>query len=452
MRKSSLFLFLFFPVFGFASQSKTSSAGEPAFKRAIFPPLRPSRSMFVNVNLIDGRGGPPIKGASVIVEGERIKEVMLPGQQPRRGLREAGDMAYSFDADKGITLMPGLMDAHVHHGAIYENNQEIHRRYWFSEQVHMALLRVEQSLMQGFTTVRDAGGIDAGVRNLVDNGLVPGPRLLVAGRALSQTGGHGDRRRPSEGGSAPEGLWLSIVADGVSEVRRAVRDQFRRGVDQIKVLASGGAMSPADKLEASHYSLGELKSMVAEAGNHMSYVMAHAYSGPSILRAVKAGVRSIEHGNLLDQKAAEAMAEAGTYLVPTMITYEELVRDGKLDKEQLDKLRRALEKSVESIHTALQAGVRIASGSDLLGRFHVKQAAELALKAAIMGPMQAIVSATRVNAELFGLSGQVGSIEPGLLADLILVRGDPLSDLTILQDPANLPLIMKGGAIYKNDL
>lgn len=409
--------------------------------------------MFANVTLIDGTGGTPLAGATVIVAGERIREVLPPGVQPSRRQTEPGSLVYDLGA--GMTLIPGLLDAHVHLGHVEVNSPETYRRMPFTYQVGLALRRAEQTLMQGFTTVRDAGGIDAGIRDLVAEGKYPGPRILVAGRVLSQTGGHGDRRWRSERGAPPEGPWLPVVADGVAAVRRAVREEFRRGVDHFKVIASGGAASASDKLDSAQYSIEELRAAVEEAEDQNRYVMAHAYSGRAVLRAAQAGVRSVEHGNLLDERAAETMRDAGTYLVPTMITYEALLRGGErngLEPHQLEKLRQAQSKSIESLQIAYRVGVRIGSGSDLLGEHHAQQAAELALKARVMTPMEAIVSATRINAELLELHEHVGTIRPGKLADLLIIRGNPLTDLTILQNTDNIRLIMKGGAIYKDEL
>jgi imidazolonepropionase-like amidohydrolase len=274
---------------------------------------------------------------------------------------------------------------------------------------------------------------------------------------LSQTGGHGDKRRPSEWTApldADIGM-LAVIADGVDEVRRAAREQLRHGVDQIKIMASGGAMSPGDALEATQYSVEELRAAVEEARAAGTYVLAHAYSGPAVRRALEAGVRSIEHGNLIDAETAAAIRDAGAFLVPTMATYEAIAREGSrhgIGPHQLRKIDQARAKSVESLAHAYRAGCRIASGSDLLGDMAIYRTHELALKGQVMTPMDVLCSATRVTAELLRLDDRIGTVEPGKEADLIALDGNPLDDLRLFQDPERLHLVMKGGAVYRQRL
>lgn len=281
---------------------------------------------------------------------------------------------------------------------------------------------------------------------------MPGPRLLVSGRFLSQTGGHGDLRRRTETGLPVDGClgMIGTIADGPDGVRRAAREQLRQGVDQIKVMASGGAMSPTDELDTTQYTVEELRAAVEEARAAGKYVCAHAYSGAAVRNAMAAGVRSIEHGNLMDEAAAQALKAADAFLVPTMVTYEVLAREGArfgIPEENLRKIRVARDRSVESLALAHRLGVRIASGSDLLGPMHLAKPMELELKAQVLSPLEVLVSATRTNAELFGLAERIGTVEPGKDADLLVVRGDPLRDLRLFQSSENLLLIMKQGAI-----
>jgi imidazolonepropionase-like amidohydrolase len=353
--------------------------------------------------------------------------------------------------------MPGLIDAHVHVAAVDGNTAEQHRVHPPSLIVAKALRRIEQCLAQGFTTVRDAGGADYGLREAVASGLYPGPRLLVSGRALSQTGGHGDKRRRAEWTAPLDGDigMLAVIADGADEVRRAVREQLRHEVDQIKIMASGGAMSPGDELDTTQYSVEELRAAVDEARAVGTYVLAHAYSGAAVRRALEAGVRSIEHGNLIDAETAGAIREAGAFLVPTMATYEAIARDGArhgIGAHQLRKIHQARDKSVESLSHAYRAGCKIGSGSDLLGDMTVYRPLELELKGQVMTPMDVLVSATRVNAELLRLDDRIGTVEPGKEADLIAVAGNPLDDLRVFQDPERLHLVMKAGAVYRQRL
>ncbi len=408
-------------------------------------------TVFTDAFLIDCTGQEPVDGAAVVVEGERIKDVIrssrvgtLPGPVETLSLA-------------GRTLMPGLTDAHVHVCAVEANISEQHRDNPPSLIAAKTLRRLEQALMQGFTTVRDAGGADYGFREAVATGLYPGPRLLVSGNTLSQTGGHGDRRRRAEW-IAPVECCLGMVhaiADGPDEVRRAAREQLRHDVDQIKVMASGGAMSPSDELDTTQYTVEEMRAAVEEARAVGKYVLAHAYSGAAVRNALAAGVRSIEHGNLLDEAGARAIREAGAYLVPTMVTYEAIRREGRahgIGEHQLRKIDLAREKSVEGLAHAYRAGCRIGSGSDLLGDMQAQRAVELELKGQVMPPMEVLLSATRVNAEIFRMERDIGTVEPGKYADLIVVKGNPLKDLRVFQNTDNVQLIMKGGRVHKRAL
>jgi imidazolonepropionase-like amidohydrolase len=387
----------------------------------------------------------------VVVENDRIADVLPSGR-----VGALTGPVTTLDL-KGRTLMPGLTDAHVHICAVEANILEQHRLLPPSLVAAKALRRLEQALMQGFTTVRDAGGADWGFREAVNQGIVAGPRLLVSGQFLSQTGGHGDARRRAEVIPPVEGClgMIGAIADGPDEVRKAAREQLRRGVDQIKVMASGGAMSPADELDTTQYTVAELRVAVEEARAANTYVLAHAYSGKAVRNAVEAGVSSIEHGNLMDEAAARALKAAGAFLVPTMITYEAIWREGKaygIGEHQLQKINTAREKSVESLALARRVGLAIGSGSDLLGDMMVYRPHELELKAQVLAPMEALVSATRTNAELFRMQNRIGTVEPGKYADLLVVKGNPLTDLRLFQNPDNLLLIMKGASIYKQTL
>jgi len=392
-----------------------------------------------------------VEGAAVVLEGERIKDVIPSGKVgPLRGHVETLDL-------KGRTLMPGLTDAHVHMCAVEGNTAEQHRHHPPSLIAAKTLRRIEQALQQGFTTVRDAGGADYGFREAVTSGLYPGPRLLVSGRALSQTGGHGDKRRRAEWIEPVDcclGM-VGVIADGPDEVRKAAREQLRHDVDQIKIMASGGAMSPSDELDTTQYTVDEMRAAVEEARAVGKYVLAHAYSGSAIRAALQAGVRCIEHGNLLDEAGAREIRKAGAYLVPTMVTYEAIWREGKthgVSEHQLQKINAARELSVEGLTQAYRAGCKIGSGSDLLGDMQAQRTVELELKAQVMKPMEVLLSATRVNAEIFRMEDRIGSVEPGKYADLLVVKGNPLQDLRVFQNQDNLHLIMKGGRAYKQTL
>jgi imidazolonepropionase-like amidohydrolase len=405
-------------------------------------------TVFTNAFLIDCTGADPLEGAAVVVEGDRIKDVLPKGH--------AGALpgpVTTIDC-KGATLMPGLTDAHVHICAVTENITDQHRHYPPSYIAARAMKRAEECLMQGFTTVRDAGGADYGFRMALEEGHFPGPRLLVSGRYISQTGGHGDKRRRAEWTDPIDccvGM-IGFIADGPDEVRRAARENIRRDVDQIKIMASGGAMSPADELDTTQFTVAEMRAAVEEAQAVGTYVLSHAYSDSAVRRAIEAGVRSIEHGNLIREGAARAIKDAGAFLVPTMVTYEAIYREGKrygIGDHQIAKIDLARQQSVQGLEYAYRAGCQIGSGSDLLGDMAIQRAVEFELKGQIMTPMEVLLSATRVNAELFRMADRIGTVEPNKYADLIVVQGNPLKNLRASQVQDNLHVIMKGGRLYK---
>lgn len=401
---------------------------------------------------VDCAGDEPRGRVSVAVEGDRISRVFGEGSRP------SGDWDRVVDCS-GMTLMPGLTDAHVHVGAVDVNILDQHRQRPSNLTALLMARILEETLMQGFTTVRDAGGADWSFKAAVEQGVIEGPRLLVSDKPLSQTGGHGDWRRRSETQRpeifCPTAGMRSIVCDGADEVRKAAREQLRLGADQIKVMASGGAMSPADELAATQYQIEELRAAVEEAEAAQTYVMAHAYNDGSVRNCLHAGVRSIEHGNLIDAETAGLMHEAGAYLVPTLVTYEAISDEGKsygVPEDVIRKIDEARALGIRALRHAYEAGVRIASGSDLLGPLQDRKARELEIKTEVMSPMEALVSATRTNAELFGMEREIGTVEEGKLADLLVVEGNPLDDISILQKKDNLKLIVKGGRVVKNEL
>jgi imidazolonepropionase-like amidohydrolase len=311
---------------------------------------------------------------------------------------------------------------------------------------------LEGMLDRGFTTVRDAAGADYGVQLAIERGFLRGPRLFFAGAPLSQTGGHADIRprgvREFICTCAGLGLFPAL-ADGVPEVRRAVREQLRSGANQIKIMAGGGVASPTDPIDGTQYSLEELTAACEEASAANTYVMAHAYSPRSITRAVQCGVRSIEHGNLLDEDSAKVMKAHGAYLVPTLATYAVLGEEGKRlmwSPEQLVKLDRVKDAGTQAIAIAKAHGVPIAFGTDLLGAMHPQQSIEWRLRSGVQTAVEILQSATSVAAKLLNQEGKLGVIAPGAHADLVVVNADPTKDITVMCDPATaLAGVMKAG-------
>lgn len=409
-----------------------------------------SRIVLENCTLLDGTSPDLRAGMQVLVEGERIREV---SETP---ITAAG--AQTLDL-QGKTLMPGLIDAHAHLIATTLNlGQLAHEPATLTtaRARHIA----EGMLRRGFTTIRDAGGADWGLAAAIAYGLIDGPRVFYAGRALSQTGGHGDfRPRTWEADHCAccmAGTQFSVIADGVAAVQRAAREELRRGASQIKIMASGGVASPTDPVWNLQYSEEEIRAIVWEAQSWRTYVMAHAYTPEAVSRCVRYGVRSIEHGNLIDAETAALMAGAGAFLVPTLVTYEALHREGKqwgLPQVSIDKIEGVREAGLHSLEHAKVAGVKIGFGTDLLGETHHYQSLEFSIRAQVLSPFEVIQSATLTNAELLNRGGELGVLAPDALADMIAVNGNPLQDLMLLQEQGkHLSLIMKGGKIYKNEV
>jgi len=410
-----------------------------------------SRLFIVNATLFDSVNGAMRPGACVIIDNDRIADVSFTSA-PSSGARVI-DLA-------GRTLLPGLIDAHAH---VTATMPDLFRLTMMPQSLITAQAKdiLLAMLMRGFTTVRDASGADAGLVQAIERGHFIGPRLFIAGRALTQTGGHGDTRPAFFHGagqcvcSGAVGRF-GVVADGVTEVRRAVREELRNGAHHVKVMAGGGVASPNDPLEGTQYSAEEMTAIVEEARAARTYVMAHAYSPDAITRAVRCGVRSIEHGNLIDEGAAKVMAEHSAYLVPTLATYDSLSRNAaKLGwtADMMAKLDKVGQQGVNAIRVARSAGVKVGFGTDLLGEMHTDQSNEFSLQAGAMPAVEVLRSATFVNAEMMGQAGKLGVIAAGACADLVAVDGNPLEDLTLLQHQGkHLPLIMKAGILHKNEL
>lgn len=354
----------------------------------------------------------------------------------------------------GRVLMPGLIDAHFHAYAA-EANLPYVETLPLSYLAHHGAASLRAALLRGFTTVRDAGGADWGLWRALEDGLIEGPRLFYSGRALSQTGGHGDSRAQSlEPCSCRFVANLSEVADGVDAVRALARETLRRGAHQLKIFVSGGVSSPTDPIWMNQYSDAEIRAVVEEAASRRTYVMAHAYTNESIIRAVRCGVRSIEHGNLLEADGAAVMAVHGAVLVPTLITYEALGRSGPeqgLPPASRAKLIDVAERGGEAVRIARQAGVAIGFGTDLLGAMHAQQLQEFRLRGAVDTPFEVLRSATSVNAKLLGQEGRLGTVRVGAAADLIAVDGEPLEDLRPLWD-GGIRLVVRNGKVVRSEI
>ena len=409
--------------------------------------------LFKNVHVLDVRRGALLEGHAVLVEGDAIREI---SDKP---ITSAS--ARVIDG-AGRTLMPGLIDCHVH-VTFSQTNLGLLAGTPNTTLAYRALPILRGMLRRGFTTVRDCGGADWALKQAVEDGMegtVVGPRLSVRGPALSPTGGHGDFRPRSDrllpvGCGCPR-LASTRVVDGVDAVRGAVRELLQMGADHIKIMSSGGVASPTDPIDAMGYSVDETRAIVDEASARHAMVLAHAYTPAAIRRAVECGVRSIEHGNLIDAPTAALMAERGAFAVPTLITYEALARDGArlgLGAESVAKIEQVRAAGLKSLEILKTAGVRMAYGTDLLGASHELQSEEFLIRAQVQSNLEVLQSATLIGAELLNQVGVIGEIAAGARADLLLVDGNPLADLACLTGQGEqIPLLMQGGKLRVNEL
>ncbi len=405
-----------------------------------------------NATLIDCTGADPRPRTSVLVEDGLIRRITSADAIGRLTDGRLVDLG-------GMTLMPGLTDAHVHLGAVGVNSLSARSpEDNLTSYVISVIENIDLALQEGFTTVRDAGGLDPAFAGATERGLIAGPRILPSGSPLSQTGGHGDRRgRYDEAPirSIPGILAAPVLVDGVDAVRAAARQQLRLGATQVKLMASGGVMSPLDELESVQFTVEEMQAAVYEAGMAGKYTLAHCHTSPSVNNALAAGVRSIEHGSILDEATARRIVEQQAFMVPTLLVVEFLAVSAEAgeiphySQMKLELVRTAMPVSVE---LAARMGVLLGSGSDILGARQAGRGGELALKAKVIGPMEAILSATGTNARLFRMEDRIGRVEAGMEADLIAVAGDPLADISLLADAANVRIVIKGGQIFKETI
>jgi imidazolonepropionase-like amidohydrolase len=354
----------------------------------------------------------------------------------------------------GAHVLPGLIDCHVHviafSGSLTEVAAAPPSYVWASAVRNMSAI-----LDRGFTTVRDTGGADYGMARAQRDGVCRGPRLVFGGKALSQTGGHGDKR-PVEANlvdNHPCCAGTGRVADGVDAVRAAAREELRRGAHHLKVHASGGVSSLGDRISSTQYSMDELRAAVEEAEAAERYVTVHAYPARAINRALEAGVRCVEHGNLLDQRTIELLLARDAFLVPTLVTYFALREEGRahgLPQASWEKVDEVLDSGLGALERAARAGVKVGYGTDLLGGMQRRQNEEFRIRAEVQRPIEIIRSATSIAAELLGMSGEIGTVAPGAYADLVVLEGDPLRDIEQLANPENIRTVVQGGVVVRS--
>jgi len=402
--------------------------------------------LFTNARIVDGTAAERGDPVSVLVEGGTIREVATS---------IAARSAEIVDL-KGRTLMPGLIDAHVH---VVAGVADLGRNAALPDSLVTvrALVIMREMLMRGFTTVRDVGGANFGLKTAVEEGHFPTPRLVISGKALSQTGGHADFRgrhddRLSPGTRHRLGA-LGRICDGIDEVRRAAREEIKGGADFIKIMANGGCASPTDPIHFLGFSRGELEAIVEEAHMAGTYVSAHLYTDEAIRRCVEAGVHSLEHCNLITPETAALAAAKGAVAVPTLVTFDKLASEGVslgFPPDSIAKVEKVRVAGMDSLGIMRKAGLPMAYGSDLLGEMHRHQSEEFVIRGGALPAHEVIASATHIAAKLLRQDGKLGVIAPSAHADLIVVDGDPLKDLSLLTAQGrHMPLIMKGGAFVK---
>jgi imidazolonepropionase-like amidohydrolase len=394
--------------------------------------------------IFDGTSADLAEGTITIVDG-RIAAIGDAQSDAHGDAGDHGDQPDRTIDARGRTVVPGLIDAHLHaYGASLSLlDIESSPLSWLALN---GARRLANALHRGFTTVRDVAGGDPGLARAIAEGLIPAPRYLYTGPALTQTGGHADPR-PGEVELCACNAHTGEVVDGVDPLRRAVRERFRRGAHAIKLMTSGGVISPSDPLRIPQYSPEEVRAVTDEAARRGSYVAAHAYSPEAIVHSVVNGVRTIEHGNLLDAETAALMAEHGAYLVPTLATYDAMERRGAelgLTAVGQAKNREVLDAGRRAVELARAAGVRVGFGTDLMGELEDEQLHGVRLQVEIDGPLEALRSMTSTNADLIGRP-DLGRIAPGAVADLLLLDGDPFTDPSVLWAGPERRTVVQGG-------
>jgi imidazolonepropionase-like amidohydrolase len=419
-----------------------------------------SALLFENVRVFDGRSTTLSPPSNVLVIGDKIAKLS------REPIAVPLDVAVRRVAGDGRTLMPGLIDAHWHSMLVAPDMTTA----MTSDLGFLTLLAADvarQTLMQGFTTVRDMGGPSFSLKRASDRGLVEGPRIFPSGAMISQSGGHGDFRLPYEVPRTATGtlslaeiVGVSMIADGADAVRTRSREQLMLGASQVKVMAGGGVSSHYDPIDVTQYTIDEIRAAVEAADNWGTYVTVHAYTPRAVRNAVEAGVKCIEHGQLIDEDTAKLMAKRGVWwsLQPFLMDEDSNPKEGEAKLKQ----QRVAEGTANAFTLAKKHGIKVAFGTDILfnRKGVARHAARLAKLARWYAPGEVLRIATGNNGELLALSGErsnyrgrLGVIDEGAFADLLLVEGDPTSDISIIENPdKNFVLIVKGGKIVKDTM
>ncbi|MBI4166836.1 MAG: amidohydrolase family protein [Acidobacteria bacterium] len=411
-----------------------------------------SSILFENARLFDGNSAECPEGMSVLVEGGLIREV-------------SDKLIKAKDTDvidvEGRTLMPGLIDAHIHAFASDVNLQKADLAGEPYRTAH-AVRMLGFALDCGFTTVRDTGGGDYSLWRAIEDRLIRAPRFLYAGKSISMTGGHGDFRPMNEShhtqGYCTCGDFnsLAVVADGVDACIKAAREELRRGAHCIKIMGSGGVVSPTDPIWMNQYRADEIQAIVNETAERRTYTSAHCHPGSAVKRCIENGVRVIEHGTLMDDETAEFVRQRDAFVVPTMVITFILAEQGRKLGLPLESQRKAeyiLRQALHGMEAMRRAGVKIGFGTDLLGETYVEQCREFTIRREVFSPLEILRQVTSINATLLQQEDKLGCVKPGAHADLLVVDGDPLEDIGLLADSGrNLRVIMRAGELIRNEI
>lgn len=404
-----------------------------------------------NARIFDGVSEECPEDRHVLIEGKRIREISdRPISTPN---------AIEIDL-RGRTLMPGLIDCHTH---VYLSSVDMSEMQRHSEAYAglWGARMLEHALRCGFTTIRDIGGGDYGMSKAINDGLIKAPRFFYAGKILSMTGGHGDFRAQHEHDAGLCSCRLSNrlchIVDGADNCRAAAREELRKGAHCIKIMASGGVLSPTDPIWMDQYTELEISAVIEECARRRTYAAAHCHPASSIRRCAELGVRSIEHGTLIDAETAAIVAEKGAFVVPTLSIAYALVEDGPalgLPKGLHDKAREIFGQMLQGLEIMKRANVPMAFGTDLIGDAYTRRTQEFTLRAEALASIDILRSATSVGARLMQMEDAIGCVRADAFADLIAVDGDPLADISLLSadEGRHISLIALGGRIMKNDL
>jgi imidazolonepropionase-like amidohydrolase len=411
--------------------------------------------IFTNANLVDPVDGAVHRGVTVRLSGGLIENVKLESvtaEEPP----STSDNATVVDL-QGKYLCPGLFDCHVHIIAVpgekeWRDTKDIDTATSAYRQAFVC----QQMLNRGFTTVRDCGGATLALKKSIEDGLIQGPRLFIAGHFLSQTGGHGDTRGAHDhskiqccgGGSLN---FPSVICDGVPECLRGARDNIRTGSDFLKIMGGGGVCSPTDRIDNIQFTNEEVTAITTVAKNSQMYVTSHAYTPASIQQAINNGVLGIEHGNLIDKETAELMAEKGAYLTPTLVTYSAMAHEkyaGYMPRESMEKNSEVFAAGLRGLKIAADAGVNICYGSDLLGHLGACQSEEFSIRGQVLPALAILQSATITPAKMMRQDKFLGQIKGGFAADMLILNQNPLDDISVLAQPEkHLLAVIKDGRI-----